>query len=250
MAEYWPGPLTLLLPRTPAVPDAVTAGRARVGVRMPAHPVAQALLRAVGLPIAAPSANWFGHVSPTTAEHVLADLDGRIDAVLDAGPCRHGLESTVADPCEDPCVVYRPGAVTLEQLRTVWARTVVYQAAPDAAPPSVLPSPGVGLRHYAPRARLLLFEQVEELREALAIAPPGTGLLAPEGLLAAFVIPTQVRVQPWGVWGDADALGRELFAALRGLDAAGVERIFCPLPPAAGLGAALRDRLIKAAKPG
>ena len=98
MKAYWPGPLTLLLPRTPAVPDAVTAGRPLVGVRMPAHPVALELIRRAGVPVAAPSANLFGHISPTTAAHVLADLDGRIDAVVDAGPTEHGVESTVLDP--------------------------------------------------------------------------------------------------------------------------------------------------------
>lgn len=247
-AAYWPGPLTLLLPRTPAVPDAVTAGRARVGVRMPAHSAARALLIAAGVPIAAPSANRFGHVSPTTAEHVLADLDGRIDAVLDAGPCGHGLESTVVDPCENPCVMYRPGAVTLEQLRAVWPRTIPHTPADAGTHPSALPSPGVGLRHYAPRARLLLFEGAAELRQALAGAPFGTGVLAPAGLLSSSDIPARIRVQPWGVWGDADTLGRELFASLRALDAAGVERIYCPLPDGTGLEAALRDRLMKAAR--
>ena len=106
---FWPGPLTLLLPRGHAVPDAVTAGRQLVGVRMPAHPVALELIRRAGVPVAAPSANLFGHISPTTAEHVLADLDGRIDAVLDAGPTDHGVESTVLDPCRSPMVIYRPG---------------------------------------------------------------------------------------------------------------------------------------------
>ncbi len=246
VAKFWPGPLTLLLERTSNIPDAVTAGRARVGVRVPAHPAARALLLAAAIPVAAPSANRFGHVSPTTAAHVLADLDGRIDAVLDAGPCRHGLESTVVDPCEDPCIVYRPGAVTLEDLQAVWPPTILYQA--TGTPPSALPSPGVGLRHYAPRAALVLFEDINDLRQALADAPPATGLLLPEGLLPGS-IPAHVRRQPWGAWGDADALGQQLFASLRALDASGVARILCPLPPADGLGAALRDRLLKAAKP-
>src|SRR5277367_6582604 len=105
---FWPGPLTLLLRKGDAIPDAVTAGRSRVGVRMPQHPVAHALIREAGVPIAAPSANRFGRTSPTTAEHVAEDLDGRIDAILDSGETIHGLESTVIDACEDPCVVYRP----------------------------------------------------------------------------------------------------------------------------------------------
>src|ERR1700722_14579157 len=108
MAAFWPGPLTLLLPRSAAVPDIVTAGRPLVGIRMPAHPVALELIRRAGVPIAAPSANRFGHTSPTTAAHVLADLDGRIDVVLDAGPTAHGVESTVLDPNQSPMIIYRP----------------------------------------------------------------------------------------------------------------------------------------------
>jgi len=109
MKAFWPGPLTLLLPRSSAVPDVVTAGRPLVGVRMPAHPVALELIRRAGVPVAAPSANMFGHISPTTAAHVLHDLDGRIDAVLDAGCTAHGVESTVLDPCQSPMLIYRPG---------------------------------------------------------------------------------------------------------------------------------------------
>ena len=157
---FWPGPLTLLLPRSAAVPDAVTAGRKLVGVRVPAHPAAHALLAAVGLPIAAPSANLFGHTSPTTAAHVLADLEGRIDAVLDAGPTYIGLESSVVDPTQTPMVLYRPGAVTAEQLTAVTGVAVeVFLPNPAAAQsdhPASMPSPGVGIRHYAPRARMAL----------------------------------------------------------------------------------------------
>ena len=117
MEAFWPGPLTLLLPRTAAVPDAVTAGRALVGVRMPAHPVARELIRRAGVPVAAPSANRFGGMSPTTAAHVLADLDGRIDAVLDGGATRVGVESTVLDV--GARAIYRPGAVTAAMIARV-----------------------------------------------------------------------------------------------------------------------------------
>src|ERR1700761_435779 len=126
---FWPGPLTLLLPRSSRIPDVVTAGRARVGVRMPQHPVAQALIRASGVPVAAPSANTFGHTSPTSAPHVADDLDGRIDAILDggaAGEAEHGLESTVVDPSGDACIVYRPGVITLEKIREVCAGAVAF----------------------------------------------------------------------------------------------------------------------------
>src|ERR1700736_3613554 len=112
MEAFWPGPLTLLLPRTGSVPDAVTAGRSLVGVRMPGHPLAMELIRQAGVPLAAPSANRFGRTSPTTAAHVLEDLGGRIDAVLDGGPTTVGVESAVLDPTQTPMVLYRPGAVT------------------------------------------------------------------------------------------------------------------------------------------
>jgi L-threonylcarbamoyladenylate synthase len=149
MKAFWPGPLTLLLKRTARVPDAVTAGRPLVGVRMPAHPVALELIRRAGVPVAAPSANRFGHTSPTTAAHVLEDLDGRIDVVLDAGATAQGLESTVVDVCQSPMVIYRPGAVTAEQIGAVGGPVVVYQPgeALETAAREAMPSPGVGLKH-------------------------------------------------------------------------------------------------------
>lgn len=281
---FWPGPLTLLLPRTPAVPDAVTAGRALVGVRVPAHPAARALLEAAGVPVAAPSANRFGHVSPTTAQHVLADLDGRIDAVLDAGPCPIGVESTVLDPLRTPMLLYRQGAVTAEALEAATGVPVeVYRPAftPLAAPPrgatprpEALPSPGVGLRHYAPRARLVLSEgQPEALRErALAESRSHrTGVLLPKswpladragqgetGSLAKLIaerIPAPIPelvpkliVEPWAAWDDPAGRAATLFAALRALDAQGVEVIVCPLPPLGKLEDAIRDRLEKGAR--
>ena len=160
MKAFWPGPLTLLLPRSAAVPDAVTAGRPLVGVRMPAHPVALELIRRAGVPVAAPSANLFGHISPTSAAHVLDDLDGRIDAVVDGGPTAHGVESTVLDPCQSPMVIYRPGAITAEQIRGVGGAVQVFRSPGEPAeePKEAMPSPGVGLRHYAPKARLVLVE--------------------------------------------------------------------------------------------
>ena len=142
MHAFWPGPLTLLLPRSTAVPDVVTAGRPLVGVRMPAHPVAFEVIRQAGVQ-AAPSANLFGHISPTTAAHVLEDLDGLIDAVIDGGSTLHGVESTVLDPNQDPMMIYRPGAITEHQIRDVAGPVQFYvdNMLPDAPPPKRFPRP-------------------------------------------------------------------------------------------------------------
>ncbi|MGA3081421.1 MAG: L-threonylcarbamoyladenylate synthase [Terracidiphilus sp.] len=252
MAAFWPGPLTLLLPRTAVVPDAVTAGRPLVGVRMPAHPVALEVIRRAGVPVAAPSANRFGHISPTTAAHVLADLDGRIDAVLDAGPTEHGVESTVLDPNTSPMTIYRPGAVTSVQIRDTAGDVEMYRGGREleARPREALPSPGVGLRHYAPRARLVLVgapldrlgerlaETARDLRgEKVGVMLP-TEVARPSGVAAVF---------GWGRWAAPEEMARELYAGLRALDDQGCTVILCPVPPAEGIGAAIRDRLQKAA---
>jgi L-threonylcarbamoyladenylate synthase len=251
-ASFWPGPLTLLLPRTTAVPDAVTAGRPLVGVRVPSHPAALTLLRAVALPIAAPSANTFGHTSPTTAPHVLTDLDGRIDAVLDAGPTMVGLESTVLDPARTPMVLYRPGAVTAERISAVTGVPVeVFRPAEasTALPQESLPSPGVGIRHYAPRARLVLVEGSatalnQSLHDALARKTEQIGVLLPIG----WHLDGVALVEPWATWNDEAALAAALFAGLRALDDRGVTTILCPMPLSGGLNDAIRDRLEKAAR--
>jgi L-threonylcarbamoyladenylate synthase len=252
MEAFWPGPLTLLLPRSAAVPDVVTAGRTLVGVRMPAHPVALALIRRAGVPVAAPSANLFGHTSPTTADHVLQDLDGRIDAVLDAGPTRHGIESTVLDPCQSPMVIYRPGAVTAQQIQDIAGAVEVFRSATPLGkmPQSALPSPGVGLRHYAPKARLVLVgAPLDSLRQRLSEAATclrkdRIGLMLPAEITSPI---KKAIVYPWGRWNVPEELARNLYSGLRTLDAQGCTAILCPVPPAEGVGAAIRDRLIKAA---
>ncbi len=268
IAAFWPGPLTLLLPRSPLVPDAVTASRPLVGVRQPRHPVALELIRRAGLPLAAPSANRFGHVSPTTAEHVLEDLDGRIDAVLDAGPTACGVESTVVDPTQQPLLIYRPGAISAAQLAatltplglavSLW-QTTTLAAASAATPRESLPSPGVGLRHYAPRARLILVPAsvdaiVSTLRHLPSQAFPA-GLLLPQnlpGLASSDALSHEagnVLCFPWGNWLDPDSLASSLYAGLRQLDASGCASILAPIPASDGIGAAILDRLRKAAVP-
>jgi L-threonylcarbamoyladenylate synthase len=245
MEAFWPGPLTLLLPRTATVPDVVTAGRALVGVRSPAHPVARELIRLAGVPVAAPSANRFGHTSPTTAAHVLADLDGRIDAVLDGGPTSVGVESTVLDVVAR--AIYRPGAVTEEMIEKVIGEEVrvVGAAGVDKSEPEALASPGMGMRHYAPRARLVLVEgKAELLREVAKYSAEQVGVMLPDG----WDVGGAGEVWRWGAWDDAETLARRLFAGLRMLDGRGVKAIVCPVPEMGGLGDALRDRLEKAAR--
>ena len=253
MAAYWPGPLTLLLPRSSAVPEIVTAGRAMVGVRMPLHPVALELIRRAGVPVAAPSANLFSHTSPTSAEHVLADLDGRIDAVLDAGPTNYGVESTVLDPCSDPMIIYRPGAVTLEQIRKIAGPVEIYREARESRPPESLPSPGVGLRHYAPTARLVLVEaELTELAARMAEAARGleaerVGVMLPAEVAAPAGV---AAIFSCGRWAEPEEMAHALYAGLRELDGKGCTVILCPLPPVEGIGAAIRDRLKKAGTKG
>ena len=241
MHAFWPGPLTLLLPRSDAVPDAVTAGRRLVGVRMPSHAVARALIRQAGVPVAAPSANRFGRTSPTTAEHVLADLDGRIDAVLDGGPATVGVESTVLDV--EAMAIYRPGAVTAAMISSMVGGEVrVVGAAADGAA-----SPGMGMRHYAPRGRLVLVRDQREMAEALAThAGDDLGVFLPDDWK-----PGAARIVfRWGPWGNAEVLARLLFTGLRLMDERGVKVIVCPVPDGVGLAEAVRDRLEKAAREG
>jgi L-threonylcarbamoyladenylate synthase len=249
ITAFWPGPLTLLLPRTTAIPDAITAGRNLVGVRMPSHPLALALIRTAGVPLAAPSANRFGHTSPTTAAHVLADLNHRIDAVLDGGPTSFGLESTVLDPAT--LTVYRPGAITpamIEAALPPGNPVTLFNPSKTINPPQSLTSPGVGLRHYAPTARLILVANQQELNARLnqLAHTLRVGVMLP----TSWTIPAGIstEIYPWQAWNDTAALAHTLFAGLRQLESRQVTVILCPLPPADGIGAAIRDRLQKATR--
>jgi len=253
---FWPGPLTLLLPRQGAVPSIVTAGRALVGVRMPAHPVARALIATAGVPVAAPSANRFGHTSPTTAQHVLDDLDGRIDLLLDSGPAWCGVESTVVEVREESIILYRPGAIAAAEIETIAGPVTVYRPSSNDTGPEGLPSPGVGIRHYAPRALVILVE-VEAATESIqrefwlqAVRQHAAGSRPGAMLPIGWPLPPDFAGShyAWGRWNDSRQLAQNLFAGLRSLDSMGVEMILCPLPPETGLGAAIRDRLLKAAR--
>ncbi|HEY3993161.1 MAG TPA: L-threonylcarbamoyladenylate synthase, partial [Ktedonobacteraceae bacterium] len=165
---FWPGPLTLILPRGPRVPYVVTAGMETVAVRMPSHPVARALIHALGSPIAAPSANRFMHVSPTTAAHALADLDGRVPLILDGGPCSVGVESTILDLSAEAPTILRPGGVSLEALRAVLPDTRAFVRRATQPEGQAQKAPGQLITHYAPAIPLLLFDgSAEAMRSAM-----------------------------------------------------------------------------------
>ena len=243
-AAFWPGPLTLVLRRGERVSDLVTGGLATVGLRVPAHPAAQALLREFGGPLAAPSANRFGRVSPTTAEHVLADLAGRVDLILDAGACEIGLESTIVD-CSgaDGVSVLRPGAITAEQIAAAVQSPL---AAPAAAPrvSGSLPS------HYAPRARveIVAIDGLLARAELLAAGGEKVALLTTERLPnSPAAAAGKIVLLP--IPSDETAWARNLYAQLRQVDELGCDVALATLPTSAGLGAAIADRLRRAAGP-
>lgn len=244
--RFWPGPLTLVLPKHPRVPDIVTARGPTVAVRVPAHAVAQALLRATDLPIAAPSANRSTELSPTRAEHVLRGLQGRIDLLLDGGPTAGGIESTVLDVTITPPRLLRPGPIGVVELEAVIGSLTSTRSFTVAARggPAPLPSPGMMPRHYAPRTPLECVEAGRE-RERLtvllseksrvgwvAFADPGREI--PSGV--------RLRVLPSGPAGYA----AQLYAVLHDLDAAALDRILVTLPPDTDEWLAVRDRLHRA----
>lgn len=235
----WPGPLTLVLPRQAdcGVSDLASAGLDTVAVRVPAQPVAQALLKAAGVPVAAPSANVSGHVSPTTAQHVEADLGEKVALIIDGGPTEHGLESTVLDVSGARSVLLRPGAVTREAIETVLgepvARAGSLAAKNDEVASGLIRSPGQLTSHYAPRARVRL--NATEVR-------PGEALLA-----FGAPLPGAERVENLSPGEDLIEAAANLFAALRRLDATGVETIAVMPIPGSGLGEAINDRLRRAA---
>ncbi len=235
--RFWPGPLTLVLPKREIVPDLVTAGLPTVGIRMPGHPVALELLRTANLPVAAPSANLFGRISPTTAAHVMDQLADRIDLVLDGGPCAVGVESTIVEPSDDHLVVLRPGGVTLEELRDIGLPVSLQTS--SANPSQPLSAPGTLESHYAPRTPLTLVPDLPSLAPA-----PDAGVLAFTPLDDPGRFAEVLVLSETGCLKEAAA---GFFAALRHLDAQGYEQIYASCFPSRGLGIALNDRLRRAA---
>src|SRR5712692_875122 len=251
---FWPGPLTLILPRSPLVPKLVTAGLETVAIRMPRHPVALALIRAAASPIAAPSANRFMHVSPTTAQHALADLRGRVPLILDGGPCEVGVESTVLDLCSTVPTILRPGGVSLEALRAVLPDVQPPSQLIDAVPTNALQSPGQLLTHYAPAVPLLLFDgSIESMRAAMLAElrrrveqGERVGVLVADEDIAAFRDSGAV-VRTLGDAAAPEQVAAALFASLRALEEADVQVILSRSFDEHGLGLAIHDRLLKAA---
>ena len=238
---FWPGPLTLILPRAPLAGDAVTGGQDTVGLRVPAHPVARALLAAFarrgGRGVAAPSANRYGHVSPTTAAHVAEDLGDRVAMILDGGPCEVGIESTIVAFAGDRPILMRPGGIGLDALGRVLGHV------PEAARAGAPRAPGTHASHYAPRTAAFLVDA--------ALLPVEVERLTERDEVVA-VLARRVHRPPGfdGPWiaapADADGYARELYANLRALDASGADAILIEAPPAGATWLAVADRLARA----
>jgi L-threonylcarbamoyladenylate synthase len=251
-AAFWPGPLSIVLERGPAISPAVSAGLSTVAVRVPAHPVAAALIREAGVPVAAPSANRFMRTSATTAAHVLEDLDGRIDIILDGGPSDAGIESTVVAVEGDTVRILRKGAITAEQIRAALPSASVESGLGGTAAAA---SPGLLGRHYSPRKPLTLFAArpgggVGSLeREAQRVLAAGgrPGLLVTDEDAAVLSRLAGAVIARLGPEGDSEAIARVLFARMRELDAGPATELLAREVEADGLGAAINDRLRRAA---
>jgi L-threonylcarbamoyladenylate synthase len=229
---FWPGPLTLILPKKPAIPDLVTSGLPGVGVRMPAHDMALKLIRHVNRPLAAPSANPFGAISPTTAAHVRDGLGAAVDMVLDGGACEVGVESTIVSFMQSQPMLLRPGGLALEAIESHIGPVLI-----PADDDFQVASPGRLLRHYAPGSQLFLCDELKTL------APDsGVGVLAYSGSVRSGFGGYEV-LSPAG---DVYEAAANLFAALRRLDALGVGTIYAQRAPHSGLGRAINDRLWRA----
>jgi len=238
--RFWPGPLTIVVPRSDLVAPEAVGGRPTIGLRVPAHPVALALLRAFGGGVAGPSANRFGRVSPTTAAHVLADLDGRVAVVLDGGPTAVGVESTIVDLVGPQPLLLRPGGVPVAELETVLGEPVPDGRSGEARASGMLAS------HYAPRASVALVEPAD-LASVLASARAERG---EAGGVVGVIATAVVDHQPsWVLPDEAGGYARELYAALRAADAAGVDHLVVVPPSHGPLLDAVLDRLTKAAAP-
>ena len=245
----WPGPLTMILKRRPIVPDVVTAGMDTVGMRCPSHPVCRAILQAAEVPVAAPSGNTSGRPSPTTAAHMAEDMDGRIDAIVDGGPCSVGVESTIVDLTCTPPRLLRPGGITLEQLRAALGEVAVDPAVTRLMGAGERPrAPGMKYRHYAPKAPVTVVTGAPERSAAYiaAHAGPEDGVICFEEFLPMYAEGAR-PVMSLGPAGDKGEQARRVFDALRAFDHTAVSAIWAQCPDSGGIGLAVTNRLNKAA---
>lgn len=257
---FWPGPLTIIMKKSEAVSPVITAGLDSVAVRMPAHPVALKLIRLAGIPVAAPSANSSGRPSPTRAEHVMEDLSGKVDIIIDSGPVEIGLESTVLDLTADPPVILRPGGVTPAQLEKWLDRVSISPAATDkpAELPSGAPkSPGMKYRHYAPKAKITIFEGAPHkaaemiIRQYHAYTQKNikTAILATDETIELYKsgnMPSGDLIS-MGARKNPETIAGSLFNILRQLDHSGTKQILAEGISVEGMGLAIMNRLAKAA---
>lgn len=252
--RFMPGPLTIILPKRDIIPSTVTAGMDTVAVRCPSNPVAHALIEVSGHPIAAPSANRSGIPSPTNARHVLEDMDGRIDMILDGGECEIGLESTVIklDADGSGCTILRPGAVTADMLSEICGKVTISRAViePSLADDIKPESPGMKYKHYAPRAEVILIDATEEqfvnyIRQDVTANPSGHyGIFVSNESAGYFNGGVMLLTGPRG---DAKEASRRLFTLLRRADELGLEKVYALLPPASGEYLAYYNRIVRAA---
>ena len=237
--RFWPGPLTLVLPKVKAIPDLVTSGLPDVGIRIPDHDLARQLLRLANVPVAAPSANPFGRLSPTTAEHVQAQLGHRIDAILDGGPCRVGIESTILQIVDNGVTLLRPGGISLEEIESLIGNVNHPVSTVSESPIA----PGMLASHYAPRTPLTIVDQVPSSVDSDRM---GLLVLRNEPTSPQFAKLQFAQIEELSPKGDLVIAAANFFQALHRLDAAGLDEIIAVRFPESGLGRALNDRLKRA----
>ena len=253
MKQFWPGPLTLVFKHSSNVPKETVAGLDTIAIRMPKHPVALALIRQSRRPIAAPSANLSGKPSPTTAQHVYEDLNGRIDAIIDGGATNIGVESTVVDLSSDPPMLLRPGGTPFEALKKVLGdlRLHPFVQSEQELPLEKIRSPGMKHKHYAPKAEVILVEgsveaienKIKELSASYKLKGAKVGVLATDETIAAYKADV---VKSMGSRFNLATVAQSLFRLLREVDAEGVDVILAESVPSEGLGLAVMNRLRKA----
>ncbi|MCX8129571.1 MAG: L-threonylcarbamoyladenylate synthase [Clostridia bacterium] len=257
MDKFWPGPLTLVMPKSNIVPPVITAGLETVAVRMPLHPIALALIKEAGVPVAAPSANTSGKPSPTTAKHVIEDLSGKVDIIIDAGSAQVGLESTVLDITVSPAMILRPGGVTSMDLERILGIINVDPAILTSISESIIPkSPGMKYTHYSPKADVIVIDGnlsgiVAKIRQLLAdYSEKGikAGILATDQTIDLYALAKPVsEIISVGDRTNPETIASSLFKALRTFDEKGVDVILAEAVDKSGIGMAIMNRLNKAA---